>query len=93
MLFAKEYQIEVDVFIIFTDNETYSGDVQPYQALKSYRSFMRTRGKTDEAKLIVCAMTATTYTIADQGDPGVLQISGFDPNMAQLISEFAALRL
>ena len=93
MIFAEEYQIDVDVFIILTDNETYSGDVHPCLALERYRSFMRTRGKSDEARLIVCAMTATTYTIADQCDPGVLEIPGFDPNMAQLISEFATLQL
>jgi len=93
MIYAKEYEIDVDVFIIFTDNETYSGDIHPCVALNDYRAFMRTKGISDEAKLVVCAMTATKYTIADHHDTGVLEIAGFDPNVAQVISEFAALQL
>ncbi len=34
MLYALEKRKEFDVFIVYTDSETYSGDVHPFEALK-----------------------------------------------------------
>jgi len=40
------------------------------------------------AKLVVVAMTANDFTIADPDDAGMLDIVGFDPSTPQLIAEF-----
>lgn len=37
MIHAKQKRLEVDVFIVYTDSETWYGKVHPTQALKQYR--------------------------------------------------------
>ncbi len=73
MLYAKERGLEVDTFIVTTDNETWVGDIHPHEALEQYR---RPRGSTRE--LIVLATSATRFSIADPDDAGMLDIAGFD---------------
>ncbi|KAL4222071.1 60 kDa SS-A/Ro ribonucleoprotein [Mactra antiquata] len=86
MMDAMECKIkDIDVFVVFTDNETWYGKVHPSEALKQYRMYSERR----EAKLIVCGMSATEFTIADNDDPGMLDIAGFDSASPRLISEFA----
>jgi 60 kDa SS-A/Ro ribonucleoprotein len=73
----------VDVFIIYTDNETWAGKTHPMQALQEYREKMGI-----PAKLIVCAMTSTGFTIADPEDVGSLDVVGFDSAVPALIADF-----
>lgn len=85
MIHAAKQGNEVDVFIIYTDNETYYGKVHPSQALREYRE------KTGiNAKLIVNTLTSTCNTIADPNDPGMVDISGFDTTQPQIIQEFCS---
>ncbi len=83
MLYACAYKIPVDTFIIITDNETWAGAVHPAQALQQYRKAMGI-----PAKLVVCAMTATQFSIADPLDAGMLDIVGFDSSIPDLIKDF-----
>lgn len=89
MLDAMARKLDVDTFVIYTDNETYAGKVHPFQALRQYRQKM---GRPN-AKLIVCAMTATNFSIADPTDAGMLDVVGFDTATPRFISEFSAGRL
>jgi len=84
MLYAADNNIPIDVFIIWTDNETWYGDVDPHVALKRYRDKMGIN-----AKLVTCGVTATNFTIADPDDPGMLDIVGFDSAVPMLIDEFS----
>ena len=84
MVWAKKQEKEFDVFIVMTDNETYTGDIHPFQAMQEYRESSGIK----DSKLIVIAFTATQFSIADPTDPGMLDISGFDSATPQLISEF-----
>jgi len=84
MVWAQKNEIEVDTFIVYTDNETWAGEVHPYQALQSYR-----RAMNRPAKLIVVGMTATAFTIADPKDPGMLDVVGFDAAAPQVMADFA----
>jgi 60 kDa SS-A/Ro ribonucleoprotein len=84
MIYAAENKLEVDTFVIYTDNETWCGDIHPSQALEDYRQKM---GR--DAKLISCGMTATNYSIADPNDPDMLDVVGFDGTCPKVISEFA----
>lgn len=86
MIFAQKAKLPVDIFVVYTDNETWAGKVHPFQALKNYREKMGV-----PAKLIVCAMTATNFTIADPTDPGMLDVVGFDTATPKVISEFSAI--
>ena len=40
------------------------------------------------SKLIVAAMTATEFTIADPEDPGMLDVVGFDSAVPELVHNF-----
>lgn len=76
---GKDY----DAIVIFTDNETWSGGMHPFQALETYR---RKVGR--DVKQIVVGLTATNFTIADPKDPHSLDVVGFDSALPSLIAEF-----
>ena len=84
MLWAQECNKLYDVFVVYTDCETWIGDVHPAHALASYR---RHSGIWN-AKLIVMGMTATEFTIADPNDPGMLDMAGFDSNGPEVMRNF-----
>ncbi|WP_306365468.1 TROVE domain-containing protein [Nocardia sp. CC227C] len=84
MLHALDAGLEVDVFVVYTDNETWSGKMHPHQALRRYRERVN-----PNAKLVVCGMTATNFSIADPADAGMLDLVGFDSAAPQLLSDFA----
>jgi len=83
MLEAKRRRWKVDVFVVYTDNETWAGDVHPSQALRQYRE------KTGiPARLVVVGMASNGFTIADPADGGMLDVVGFDAATPRLIAEF-----
>lgn len=84
MRHALEAGIEADVFVVLTDNETWCGQIHPFQAIKQYR-----KETGIDAKLIVVAMTATGFSIADPSDKGMLDVVGFDAAVPQIMADFA----
>lgn len=84
MLLATAEKWKVDAFAIYTDSETWAGNVHPMQALKEYRN----KSGIGNAKLIVNGMTATNFSIADPKDPLCLDVVGFDMNAPSMMSEF-----
>jgi 60 kDa SS-A/Ro ribonucleoprotein len=86
MIYAQKNQLDVDCFVVITDSETWDGGVHPFQALKNYR-----QARGINAKLIVLAMTANEFTIADQSDPGMLDVVGYDSSVLDVISEFVKM--
>ena len=84
MLWALRNKVSVDTFIIYTDNETWSGNIHPFQALRAYRERY-----SINAKLIVVGMTATQFTIADPDDADMLDVVGFDTAAPQVMADFS----
>ncbi|RYG24143.1 TROVE domain-containing protein, partial [bacterium] len=84
MLYASQKRMSVDVFVVYTDNETWAGNVHPSQALRAYREQMGIA-----AKLIVVGITATGFTIADPNDAGMLDVVGFDASVPEVMADFA----
>lgn len=84
MVLARTHRIPVDVFVIYTDNETWAGTTHPSRALVDYR-----QATGIGAKLIVVGMTSNGFSIADPNDPGMLDVVGFDSSVPQAMSEFA----
>lgn len=84
MIWARENKVDVDTFVIYTDNETWAGNVHPAQALRSYRD-----ARGIPAKLVVVGMTSTGFSIADSADPGMLDVVGFDTATPPVIADFA----
>jgi 60 kDa SS-A/Ro ribonucleoprotein len=85
MVEALKHRWAVDTFVVYTDSETWAGEIHPAQALRAYRE------RTGiAAKLIVVAMTSNGFTIADPDDAGMLDVVGFDTATPQVIGDFAA---
>ena len=84
MTWALENKIQVDTFVVLTDNETWAGKIQPVQALEKYR-----QATGIGAKLIVVGMQSTGFTIADPNDAGMLDVVGFDGATPALMAKFA----
>lgn len=88
MRYAIENRLDVDTFVVYTDNGTWAGKRgHPHQVLNEYRRKMN----KPNAKLIVVAFVANRNTIADPSDPFMLDLTGFDTNTPAVISEFAKL--
>lgn len=85
ILDAMDRDLEIDTFVVYTDNETWAGSIHPTQALQAYRK------KTGiNAKLIVVGMISNGFTIADPNDAGMLDVVGFDTSVPQIIAQFSA---
>lgn len=85
MCWALEQKLEVDVFVVYTDSETYAGEMHPIEALRAYRT-----ASGIDAKLIVVGMTATDFTIADPSDTGMLDVVGFDAAAPEVMASFVS---
>jgi 60 kDa SS-A/Ro ribonucleoprotein len=85
MLWAMRHRVEADAFVVYTDNETWAGDVHPVEALWQYRE------RTGiPAKLVVVGMASTGFSIADPNDAGMLDVVGFDTAAPNAIADFIA---
>jgi 60 kDa SS-A/Ro ribonucleoprotein len=84
MLWAAEHKVPIDLFCVYTDSETWAGNIHPSQALQAYRQKMGIG-----AKLAVIAMTSNGFTIADPSDAGMLDVVGFDPATPAVLADFA----
>ncbi len=84
MIWALRNKVEVDAFVVYTDSETWYGNIHPVQALQEYR-----RKTGIPAKLVVVGMVGNKYSIADPNDAGMLDVVGFDTATPELISDFS----
>jgi hypothetical protein len=84
MVTALKDRTPVDVFVVYTDSETYAPTVHPQVALEQYRKEMGI-----DAKLIVVGMVSNCLSIADPSDRNILNLAGFDTATPELISMFS----
>ncbi len=84
MIWATKHRVDVDTFCVYTDNETWAGNVHPAQALRAYRD-----ARGIPAKLVVVGMTSTGFSIADPNDAGMIDVVGFDTSTPPVIADFA----
>lgn len=84
MLYALENKIEVDVFVVLTDNDTWAGRIHPHEALAKYRKAIN-----PHAKMVVLATSPSKFSIADPNDAGTLDIAGFDASVPAILAEFS----
>ena len=85
MLWAAKHRVPIDTFVVYTDNETWFGQVHPAKALERYRQAMGI-----DAKLVVVGMVANKFSIADPRDGGMLDVVGFDTAAPRVLRDFAA---
>lgn len=84
MVWAQKHRVDVDTFCVYTDNETWAGNVHPAQALRAYRD-----ARGIPAKLVVVGMTSNGFSIADPNDAGMIDVVGFDTSTPPVIADFA----
>lgn len=84
MTWAEQQGREYDTIVVLTDCETWAGGIHPHQALRQYRERV-----VPDARLCVVGMTANDVSIADPGDPGSLDVAGFDSAVPSLIADFS----
>jgi 60 kDa SS-A/Ro ribonucleoprotein len=83
MLWAERAHLDVDTFVVYTDNETNSG-APPATTLRSYR-----QNRNAQARLAVVGTSSTDFTIAEPDDPGTLDVVGFSADAPAILAEFA----
>lgn len=83
-LWAHKQDRDYDTVIIYTDNESWAGEIHTYQALKSYR-----RKVGHDVRMIAVALSATNYSVADPEDAHSLDVVGFDSAVPNLIADFS----
>ena len=83
MLYASQAGREFDAFIVYTDSETWAGNVHPKQALDRYR-----KSHVHDARSVVVGMVSNGFTIADPQDAGMMDVVGFDTAAPMLIADF-----
>ena len=85
MLCAPSTEREVDTFVVYTDSETWAGDVHPVQALREYRE----RRPASTPGWSWSGWSSNGFSIADPADAGMLDVVGFDTATPRLIADFA----
>lgn len=88
MVWALENKVEIDTFVVITDNETWAGNIKPSQALVKYR-----KETGIDARLAVLGIASSGFTIADPNDKGMMDFVGFDANAPRVLADFSAGRL
>jgi 60 kDa SS-A/Ro ribonucleoprotein len=76
--------MNVDTFVVYTDNETWAGNSHPVQALNQYRN-----KSGINARMVSVGFTATESSIADPNDTGMLDVVGFDSAAPAIIADFS----
>lgn len=88
MVHAKAKNLGIDTFVVYTDNETWAGNIKPSQALVNYR---KSSGR--ESRLAVVALAGTEFTVADPKDRGMMDFVGFDSSAPRVLADFSAGRI
>lgn len=84
--YAIKRNLDVDCFVIYTDNEVNRGE-HVSQLIRKYRKDMN----KPEAKLAVVAMESNNFSIADPSDPNMIDFAGFDSSTPAAISAFSEI--
>lgn len=84
MRWAAKNKVQAYTFVVYTDNETWAGNIHPKVALDQYRQKMGIG-----ARLIVVGLTATEFSIADPNRADMLDVVGFDTAAPNVMASFA----
>jgi 60 kDa SS-A/Ro ribonucleoprotein len=83
MLYSLANKLNFHNYVVYTDNETWVGDIHPSQALKKVRQQLGVPGR-----LAVVGMIANQFSIADPNDGGMLDVVGFDTAAPAIMADF-----
>jgi 60 kDa SS-A/Ro ribonucleoprotein len=80
---AIQRNLDIDMFVVMTDNESWYGTSHTWQVLEQYRKRVGHR-----VKMATVAMTATNSSINNPDDLDSLNCVGFDADLPRIINEF-----
>jgi 60 kDa SS-A/Ro ribonucleoprotein len=80
---AIQRNLDVDMFVTMTDNESWYGQSHAFQVLEQYRKRVGHR-----VKFVTVGMTATNSSINNPNDFDALDCVGFDADLPRIINEF-----
>ena len=80
---ATKPRVEVDAFVLLTDNETWAGNGHCTQHLAEYRAKVNPK-----ARLVCFSMAANHASVVDPADPLQLGAVGLDANLPAIAAEF-----
>jgi len=83
MKWAMKNKVEADAFVVYTDSQSWAGDIHAVQALQQYRDKMGI-----PAKMIVVGMEGNNFSIADPNDAGMLDVVGFNTTAPAVMADF-----
>lgn len=83
MIYCESNNIDVDAIVIYTDNDTWSGNIHPWQALDKLEQQLG-----HSVKCIVVGMTGDKFTIARPEYSNMLDVVGMDTSTPAIISDF-----
>lgn len=83
MRWALATRTPVDAFVIYTDNESWAGEVHVDQALNDYRQALGI-----PAKLVAVALSGDRFSVANPQDAGQMDVVGFDTAAPDVIGDF-----
>ena len=85
MVEALKHRWPVDVFVVYTDSETWAGQRPPGPGAPPVSG-----AEGIAAKLVVVAMASNGFSIADPDDAGMLDVVGFDTATPEVIADFGS---
>lgn len=80
---ATDQKVDCDAIMVYSDQETWAGNIHAHQALRIHRE--KTKINT---KIGWVAMAGNHVTLKDPGDPLAMDFIGFDPSIPKVIADF-----
>lgn len=84
MVYARKRKLEIDTFVVITDNETNVNTEHPHLALRKYR-----QETGIPARLVVAGVASNGFSIADPSDVGMLDTVGASSDLPKVIADFS----
>lgn len=79
-----EHNVDVDVVVCFTDNESWIGRIHPFQALEQYRKKVG-----HPVRVVYCTLQTNKAVLTAPEDKDALDICGAHSDIPRMIQEFA----
>jgi 60 kDa SS-A/Ro ribonucleoprotein len=86
MKWAIDNKMPIEMFQVYTDNETWAGPKHTCQRLRDHRKAFGVK-----AKFASIAMAGNGSSVCDPNDPDMLDVMGFDTATPRILAEFAVM--
>lgn len=83
MVWAGRHRLPIECFVTYTDGEAWGVAKAPADALRGYRD-----ATGIPARWVLVGMAGSGFELADAGDPGMLDVHGFDASTADVIAGY-----